>query len=439
MTNFSQNNHQLVFVGKDVAKTTTTIAALNDGEIALFTPGGTMYTEATADAGDVFGIYLGRAAALGPLRSPFFSKADVKKVTRKAYSAPTAQVDYIGYNTSTGSIAVLNNTVYRATMQIDGSPETEHGGIYIKDMVYESDSAATQAEIADGLFANAVANFSRDAEPVIGFEMTMAAGSDLALGTGVNNVTFTNGSKTVLADDIDDATTNAAFAVGDYIRIGTAATDEVYRITAIDATANTATLSVPFQGTTQTIADTGLKRIAAASAATVACGLKLTANTLAFTVGKLRDKQARWELSLDADSFTTTTLTNSASAAPGNGTYRQVAELEWFANGNNGEMFRMGEPNIYDVTLHANSAETYDCIEIELERGRTDSLGYVNSPQVISLFIDSGKDTSGHYSLAATADDITDMLEDLLDGVPVYGGAVTANGGALTTGDLALT
>ena len=441
MANFSQNNHQLVLVGKDVAKTTTSIAAIADGEIALFTSGGTMYTEATADAGDIFSIYLGRAASLGPLKSPSFAKADVTSVTRKTYAAGTTQSDFVGFNGTTGSIAVLNNTVYRATIETDlGRPETTFGGVYVKDMVYSSDAGATQAEIADGLFNSAVFNFSRDAEQIMGFEMLMAAGSDAAVGTSVNNITFTNGSKTILADDIDDGTGSAAFAAGDYIRVGTAATDEVYRITAINATANTATLSVPYQGTTQVVADTAAKRITAASAASVACGVNLLGKTLDFTVGKINDKLASWKLSLDSDSFGATTLTNAATSTPGTGTYRQVAELEFFANGNNGEIYRNEVVNAFPFTAHANSAETYDVIEIALDKGRTDSIGsYKNAPQVISLFIDSGKDTSGHYALAATANDITDMLEDLLVGVPVYGGAVTANGGALADGDLALT
>ena len=438
MTNFSQNNHQLVLVGKDVAKTTTTVAALNDGEIALFTPGGTMYTESTADAGDLVQIVLGRGSSQEPLKSPVFSKADVTRVTRKAYAAGSVQLDYIGFNGSTGSIEVNNSTVYRASINIIESPETTNGGVLVKDMSYSSDSSATQAEIADGLFASVVGNFSRQDEKAIGFEMLMAAGSDTAVPTGTVSFTFTNGSKTISATDIDDATGTAALAVGDYLRIGTAATDEVYRITAIDATANTATLSVPFQGTTQSIVDSSLKVIVAASAATVACGIKLTGLTMDWTNGKITNKLSRWALSLDADSFGATTVTNSTTPSFGTGSYRQVAELEWFANGNNGDIYRNEAKNSFDFTPMSSSAETYDCIEIELDKGRSGIIATSN-PQVITLFIDSGKDTSGHYALAATTDDITDMLEDLLAGVPVYGGGATANGGALTTDDLALT
>lgn len=434
MTNFSQNNHQQVLVGKDVAKTTTSIAAIADGEIALFTPGGTMYTEATADAGDVFGIYLGRAAALGPLKSTYFSKADVTRVTKKAYAAPTAQLDYIGTNGTTGSIAVLNNTVYRATIETDkGRPETNIGGVYVKDMVYKSDAGATQSEIALGLTGSAYFNFSREAEETIAFA-AICDNAGVANDSGTGAITATKGSKVIsAATDIDDDMT-----AGDFIRFGTATTAPMYKLVSFDTTANTATLDRPYAEATQVWGTTATEWVSAALGAAANWGISLTAVTLSFNVGKMSDRISTWDLSLDSASFGATTLLNSTTAAPGTGTYRQVAELEWFANGNVGELFRNEAKDNFAFTAHANDAETYDVIEIEIDKGRN-SLIATSNPQTISLFIDSGKDTSGHYALAATTDDITDMLEDLLIGVPVYGGAVTANGGALADGDLALT
>jgi hypothetical protein len=449
MANFSQNNHQTVFVGKDVAAedTTKTIAALNDGEVKLFTPGGVRVietggsaagNEVVAAAGDVFGIYLGRAAALGPLRTPFFSKADVTSVSRKEYVAPTEQLDYIGSNGTSGSIEVNNNTVYRATIELDkGRPNTNLGGVYVKDMVFESDANATQSEIALGLAASGFANMSREAEQSIRF----AAINDEAgvpLGTGAGDVTFVAGSKVTQWGDVTDATINAAPVVGDYLRAGTAVTADTYKIVAIDTAAHTVTLDAPYRGSTATLLNAAVELIPSASGLAAEWGVSLAAQTLAWSNGQIEDAQVQFDVSLDADSFGATPLVNSVVSTPGTGTYRQVAELEWFANGNNGDIFRNEVRNGFPFTGNAVAGETYDVIEIALERGRKDSLGYVNSPQVISLFIDAGKNTSGHYALAATADDITDVLEDLLEGVPVYGGAVTANGGALAAGDLDL-
>ena len=44
--------------------------------------------------------------------------------------------------------------------------------------------------------------------------------------------------------------------------------------------------------------------------------------------------------------------------------------------------------------------------------------------------------TAPNYAIAGTTDDITDVLEDLLDGVPVYN--ASKNGTALADGDLAI-
>ena len=170
MANFSQNQHQTVFVGKDVAKTTGGISAMNDGEIGLYTPGGTTIDNTNDNTGDLFAVYLGRAAALGPLRSPVFSKSDVTSVSRKEYVAPTAQLDYIGSNGTSGSIEANNNTVYRATIELDqGRPTTSTGGVNVKDMVYKSDASAAQSEIALGLASSGTANMSREAEESVSF------------------------------------------------------------------------------------------------------------------------------------------------------------------------------------------------------------------------------------------------------------------------------
>ena len=436
MTNFSQNNHQLLFVGKTgFAITGTSISTLADGEVACFTPGGTIYSESSADANDPFVIAIGRGTDEA-LVSPVIRKDMVSRVSKKDYTAGSVQLDYIGFNGSTGSIEVNNNTVYRATINVIESPETTNGGVLVKDMTYSSDAGATQAEIADGLFSSVVANFSRQVEKGIGFEMLMAATSDAAVGTSVNDVVFTNGSKTISAADIDDGTGSAAFAAGDYIRVGTAATDEVYRIVSINATANTAELSVPFQGTTQTIADGSLRRIAAASAAALACGIKLTGLTMDWSNGKITNKLSRWSLNLDSASFGATTLTNSTTPSFGSGTYRQVAELEWFLAGANGDIYRNEAKNSFDYTVMSNSSYTYDLIDIELDRGRTDSLGYSSSPQVITIAIPTGG-TAGGWTLSSVTNATPDVLEDLLEGVPAYTTANSFAGTALTGGDFA--
>jgi hypothetical protein len=445
MANFSQNDHQMILVGKDVAITASPGSpnGLADGEIRCFTPGGTVIAEGTI-ANDEFVVVLGRGSNDTPLVSPKIKKDWVKRISKKDYTAPTAQLDYVGYNGTSGSIVTNNNTVYRASIALEESPTTNHGGVYIKDMVYSSDSSATQAEIAIGLAGSGVGNFSREYDKSISFK-AICNSAVTAANDFVNNITVVNGSKVVsVATAITWGAGATTLAIGDFVRMGsngagTALTDDVYKVTAVDTTNLNFTVDRPVQITSQvlTAASSDAEVIAAATGAAADWGVSLTGLTLDFKLGKIDNAVAKWNLSLDADSFGATTLTNSTTATPGSGSYNQVAELEHFLNGNNGENFRTGEPNIYSYTKMAQSSETYDLIVIEFEKGRTDSLGYVNSPQSLIIAVPAA-DTNGAWyeGSSGTADDTTDVLEDLLEGVPAYTTQNNFDGSALTTDDL---
>jgi hypothetical protein len=407
MNTFSQKDYQSLLVGKSGAlKDAATINALADGEIGIFTPAGVKLTEAAATTSTRFILAVGRGTGVAPLQTPVI---DPKRVTAKSLKTTVAaaeQVDYIGYNGTSGSIAVANSTVYRASINLNQSVTSNHGGLYIKDMVYKSDASATQEEIAQGLAKSAIANFSREANQVIKFERI--ANHAGAANTGAGNFTVTNGSNRVIAaTDID-----AVAVVGDYFRIGgTNTVAPVYKIIALDTTNQVATLDTPYQGATGTVTEANTEVITAAQAAAATWGLKLTGVAQPFSKGKLKYNKVRWTTSLSTDGFGATVITNSATAKEGTGTYEQIAELEWFVSGNNGEIFRMGEPNIFAQTsLVAN--EPYDLINIEFEDGRKDSLGYVNTPKVVTLAIPNA---TPDYAVAGTTDDITDVLEILLD------------------------
>ena len=406
MATFAQKDHQFLLVGKSGNVTTKagTIAALKDGEIGVFNAGGVSLTEATAATTDRFVIAVGRGANLPPLMSSYINKADIKKGTRKVTVAATEQVDYIGYNTSANAIEVNNDTVYIAKLNIHEPITQNHGGIYIKDLVYKSSSSATQAEIADGLIKSAIANFSREAYPAIKFERVTSS-TVTAATTGT--LAVVNGSKFVTAaSDID----NGGAVVGDYLVISGVA----YKIVAINVGgAEVAELDIPYQGATNSaVADASVGFITAANAALGNWGIKMTGVAQPFVVGKKHYYKMRWTTTLDSASFGATVITNSVSSNEGTGVYEQIAELEWFVNGNNSEFFRMGEPNIFPLnSMVAN--EPYDVIDIEFEDGRTDSLGYVNSPKKVTLAIPNA---TPDWATTGFADDVTDVLEVLVFG-----------------------
>jgi len=259
--------------------------------------------------------------------------SDIKHVSAKAYVAPTEQIDYVGFNGTTGSIEVINSNLYQVNIEMANYGSTGSELRYHKQGHFNSAASATELSIAEGLRDSLIRNFSREPEKRIKFEM-VCNNAGLALGTGVDNVVFTNGSKIISATDIDNATTNAALAVGDLLRVGTAVTDPVYRITAIDSVANTATLDQAFQGDTTTIADTALERIAAASLAAADYGIKLTGQPKLFKLGKIRYEKMVFVTQLvDCGD---TIVTKSQAAKLGIGEGKAVAEEEWFTIGNYG-------------------------------------------------------------------------------------------------------
>jgi hypothetical protein len=398
VSQIKNSNVVLVGIGTSTTPPASSIADLAEGQIGVFQVDGLAGTAIAADA--KFVIAIGGSASKPAFVSEAIDPADVVAAKTRGLEVAVEQQDSIGFNGTSGSLATLTaDNLYMVDVLVQELLTSNTDGRYIKHFQYKSGaSAPTQAELASGLALSAYNNFKREAEEWIAVDVLMAAGSDVALGTGVNNVTFVKGSTSVAADDVDDATANAAFAVGDYIRVGTAATDEVYKITAIDATNNVFTIDRPFVAATQTIADTGLKRIAAASVAALNCGILMTGQALSFVVGKEQYKKVRWELVLK--DFGSTASVREANADAGIGTYEQAAEAEWFAMGQLGEYHRMGEPTIHPASLNAASGVTYDITTISFRDNSVVGLSPTVSEKAITIYTPNGAD----YATDVTTD-----------------------------------
>ena len=401
MATFSQNDITLLFVGGAATKTTGKIEAMNQYEIGIFTPAGARVTESTAATVTEFIVVQSRGTDAAPIVSPIIKKADVVKASRKAYTATAEEVDYIGYNTSSGSIDAINDNLYRIRLSMDESLNSNKGRIYIKDGVYQSDATATQVEIANGLVTSLVNNFKREPEKAIKFERVTSSTVTPAT-TGTLDVRY--GSPYVTASsDID----NGGAVVGDYLVMSGVA----YKIVALDTTNQIATLDVPFQGTSNTaLADASVGFITAANAAAGNWGIKLTGRPLKFVVGKIAYRKARWVTSIQ--DFGATTITNSVGAAEGNGTTEQAQEFEYFMRGNDSENFHMGEPNIYSRIADVVVGTNYDQIFLNVEETGSSLVMNKRKKQIALLL----PETAPNYAIAGTADDITDVLEVLIYG-----------------------
>lgn len=404
MATFNQRDIQTLFVGAAATKTTTTIDAMNDGEIGIFTPAGTMLTEATAATEDKFIIVKKTASGGIPLVSGFINKNDIKNAIRRVYVASTEQVTNIGYDGTTGAIDAQNETDYHIRISIRDARTSNHGGLYLKHAFYTSDTSATEQEIASELLKSLNNNFSKEPETI--FNATMLcddAGAATTAATGT--ITTVQGSKYATAS----VSATAELEVGGLVRLGTATTDEVYEIVALSGTTITLDTAVTSAGAAYTAGNAEF--ITAALAAAGSYGLVLTGVAASHTVGKLHADLQPNIFDVTLENFGTTLNVLTTAATAGNGTQKQVAELEWFCQGNEGDFHRMGEPNIFPSRSEVSG--NYDLIDLVIEETYTGSI--VNGP-IRKVFTLAIPETAPNYAIDGTADDITDVLEVLAFG-----------------------
>jgi hypothetical protein len=91
-------------------------------------------------------------------------------------------------------------------------------------------------------------------------------------------------------------------------------------------------------------------------------GISLTGQPLDFVLGDFKYNKMSFEIQLSG--FGTTPTTTPTAADKGSGTYEEVAELEWFANGEDGAINRIWHPAPAG-TSDATAGVTYDVLAIE--------------------------------------------------------------------------
>lgn len=418
-------NVEQVFVGAAANITTSALNSTfvnNTGEIGIFTPDGRRLVQGSGANGALnaantqFVIAQARGASAVPkvLVSGVIDKAKVVKATRLVYTAATEQVDYIGYNGTSGSIEVNPNELYYIQIYLEDYITSSHDGRYIKHGQYNSNSSSTEPLIAAGLVNSLINNFSREAKPLMRFGLT-ASGARTIVPTGAGTLTFVSGSKYVtFSTDIADATGAAALAVGDYLTVAAATTNHVYKVTAIDTATDVATIDIPFQGDTVTVANATAKFIVAATANAGTFGIKMEGLAQTWVLEKKFFKKIRWNTNLSEDAFGATVLTHATAASEGSGEGEQVAEMERFYNRSFGEEYRIGEPNIYSFRQDTVVATNYDLINLVYTQDEVGGGFVANvSPKVIAIAL---PETAPNYAVTGTADDITDVLEELVFG-----------------------
>lgn len=338
--------------------------------------------------------------------------ANVTKASVKAYSAGASQLDYIGYNGSTGSMDEIANNLYQIYLEFRNYGAVSPENLYRKVASYKSTAVAStysQEAVAEGLVESLIRNFSREPyERLRPAMITSDAGDALGTGTATSaTIKFTKGSKTVTGwADVDDATTNAALAVGNYLRVGTAVTDPIYKIAAIDTTNDILTLDWAYQGDTALFNDTGLEQVTAADVAAGNCGVKLEGVAAQYEVGKDPYEVVRFKTQIDG--FTATTVTESTAATLGNGEGKLIKDMEFDYRGNRGEIYRMGEPFIKSQDFEASSTGKYDVLTIKYFAD-TKLFQDVTVPAELVIACNAGTAGTDHTAMNKVIDLINNM------------------------------
>lgn len=398
MSTFSQKDIQLLFVGGAATATTGAIDLMNDGEIGIFTPAGTRITEATAATASKFMIVKKTANGGVPLVSPVITKADLKLAKRTVFAAATEAVVNVGYDGTTGSIEAINDNEYHLRISLRQGFTSNHGGLYLKHAFYKSDVNATELEIASAIVKDATANVSKEAEAVAIFSLLSNDAGVATTGT----LDVVKGSKVVKFE-------NADAVVGGLVRIGTATTAPCYKVISISGV--NVTLDTKVNEATAQYAAGNAETVNVANANAASYGVKLTGVAGKHVVGKLHGDLMPNAFDVTLENFGSTGNVLAVAATAGTGTAKQVAELEWFCQGNEGDFHRMGEPNL--IARRSEVSGDYDLIDLKSVELYTDSITVGPVSKEFTLAIPT---TAPNYAIAGTSDDITDVLEVLAFG-----------------------
>lgn len=354
---FTASNTLNLLIGNDIARTAGVVvndhqnaSYLADGEVVVLDENDAVLAAGSTFADSKYITVVQRSGATAGtselIKSLRIYGGTVLQYGGRSYQAPQVQRYYIGYDGAANSITATssNDYIIRISYKHEKTVFSQQGNT--TSYYFTSDASATQEEVARN-FAVLIGNDT--SADVLAERLCNDAGAALA-GT----LTVTNNSRSVTMSVAD-----ANVVAGVYMRIGgTAVSDPVYRVTAVNGTS--VTLDERYQGASGT-AIAG-EFITAALATAADFGIRLTGKTLTFTVGKLKYNVVSFDLALSR--FGTTVVNQQQESAIGNGTFEQIAELEYWAQGFDGIIDRVGDSSP-TLRADATTGETYDMITVE--------------------------------------------------------------------------
>lgn len=353
---FSVKNSINVLIGKNVSRTASvqvtdpsaTSTYIADGEIVVLNSSGTELTPGDTVTESPW-IQIVQRSGSNLVRTAVIDGRWVTAFNGQDGVAAQEQITFVGFNGTSGDI---DTTAEHRRLTIEYTFDEELGSEQLQQRIYPHDGVTpSQDEIAETI----ARQINLDQATKVKAEILLDAAADPLSG----NILVSNGSPTVTT--VADETGN--IAAGDYLRIGAedTVTVGVYKVAAVTTT--TITLTMPYQGATATVLAANTGNIDTAVAIVSDAGIKLTGLPLKFVVGFFKYLKTTFRVVLPSADWGSTLITNSQTAGYGTGVYEQVAELEWFAIGEQGALNRTLVP--LPVGRHdATSGVQYDVITI---------------------------------------------------------------------------
>jgi len=407
----AQNNVMTLLIGKATGAPTTAAgspiigtASLADGELAVVN-GHNIVLSAVTVLTDALAISQGvrvvQRSGTKLVFSDFIKRGNIKSYIGQTDSAATEQLTYVGYNGTSLAIEALNSNPYEMRVKLIEGDVTGFGSQPVIASLFKSDVSASQLEVASGIHLALAGSLAKNPEAPFRAERvvkhTTANDSD-------NILTVINGSKYVTWTAAATHSVGTPFVAGDTLRIGTAGsgaatTDPAYVLTSMAGLVGT--LDVPFQGVTAAVPATDVAHITTPTD----WGLKLTGLARGFTVGKQNSINNIVRFLVGLDDFGTTTVTYNTAPGEGFGTYRQIAEMEWFLQGNEGNEDRR---DFMHTTARADavSTSTYDTLSFDY---------WDDASAGLAMFQRSLKQLIVALETGFTAGEASNIVVDILD------------------------
>jgi hypothetical protein len=363
----SKNNIKSVFIVPAQAAITTgtiTPGSVATGSVVVTNVSNEVLTSTTVVDYSTIKIVKDRGANL-PLQQVRLNIADIIAYSGACYQPATEQVDYIGFNGTSGTIQVLPSNFYTVKLEhvpnqfaYGKRPANYKYGTY-QSTIGATQNAAGQEEVATGLVKSLIQNFrpNRSTDWRVFASLVNVSTTTAAVDTDITSFSLVKYSKAVTVITAGAATITA----GTYLRFGAStASTSIYKVvTGFSGGAGTYTITLDYswQADSTTVLDTDVVSVTTGTD----WGIKIVGIKQKYDVNRWRQyDKVRFNTFLEGFPNTSTpTVVTTTPAFDGVGVYEQAANDEYISWGDEGQIFVDQVPPLFREQ-DASPSGTYD-------------------------------------------------------------------------------